>query len=133
MNAKSRIHLDALLLSEIVNRCTRFEYELLKSGGTKVPDTFKAFRDTSEFVAIASAVSVIAKKVAGHCARIESNFINSPVEELLDDFAKGSKDFNDQLLNELCRAKGHLLVTDDGDFASSGITVITANARLLHN
>jgi len=43
----------------------------------------------------------------------------------------GNSDFNDLVLVELCRSKGFMLVTDDGDFKGKGITVLTANRRLL--
>jgi predicted nucleic acid-binding protein len=133
LNARSRINLDALVLSEFINRFARFEYELFKASNKSAPDSFKGFRDTPEFVPIASAISVAAKKLVGHSHRIESSFADFPVEKVLDDFGKGGKDFNDQVLSELCKSKGYALVSDDGDFSTSGLTVITANARLLGN
>ena len=95
-----------------------------------MPENFKVFRDSAQFVPIASAICVAAKKIVGHCRRVESGFSEGGIEAILDTFANGSRDFDDQLLAELCRAKGYKLVTDDGDFSFPGITVITANSTL---
>jgi predicted nucleic acid-binding protein len=131
LNAKSRINLDALVLAEFINRFARFEFELFKSNNEAVPDSFKRFRNTPDFVPIALAISVAAKKLVKHSYRVESIFADLPVEKVLDDFGKGGQDFNDQLLGELCMAKGYVLVTDDGDFTAPGLRVVTANAKLL--
>jgi len=50
---------------------------------------------------------------------------------LVDEYEKGNSDFNDQVLAELCKSKGLTLVTDDSDFADTGLTIVTANQRLL--
>lgn len=49
----------------------------------------------------------------------------------MDEYEDGGSDFNDQIIRELCRSKGLKLITDDGDFKSQGIAVLTANQRLL--
>jgi predicted nucleic acid-binding protein len=50
---------------------------------------------------------------------------------LVDEYAAGDSDFNDQVLTALCKKKGLKMVTDDVDFKGRGIPVITANKRLL--
>jgi len=53
------------------------------------------------------------------------------IETVLCEFEKGNSDFNDQVLCEICKEKGFTLVTDDPDFSGSGVTILTANSRLL--
>ena len=53
------------------------------------------------------------------------------MEALLSDFEANSRDFNDAILAQLCRAKDLKLVTHDGDFKDCGITILTANSNLL--
>jgi predicted nucleic acid-binding protein len=131
LNSGCRIHLDALVLSEVINRLARFEHELLMESGAQVPTDFKQFRDSPQFSAVALDISVTAKKLVNYTKQVETNFSGVPLVEMLDEFGKGSKDFNDQLLAELCKSKNYTLVTDDGDFAVPGLKVITGNARLL--
>ena len=133
LNSGCRINLDALVLSEVINRLARFEHELLVLSDAKVPTDFKTFRNTAQFAAIALDISVTAKKLLNYTSQVETNFTGAPLDGMLDVFGKGSKDFNDQLLAELCKSKEYTLVTDDGDFAVHGLKVITGNARLLRS
>jgi predicted nucleic acid-binding protein len=45
-------------------------------------------------------------------------------------FEAGKQDFNDLLIGEICRRNKLTLVTDDEDFSSQGIPILTANALL---
>src|SRR5260370_29601979 len=58
LNSGCRIHLDALILSEVINRLARFEHELLMESGAQVPTDFKTFRDISQFSSVALYISV---------------------------------------------------------------------------
>lgn len=130
--AKSQIHLDVLVLSEFVNRFARLEHGFMCDQNLALPRDFKKFRGTPHFVAIAERIRDAAKQLAKYCSRIESGFANLPLEEVLDYFSRGTSDFNDQVLTELCKRRGLKLVTDDCDFQFPGLAVITANSRLLH-
>ncbi|MDQ7785688.1 MAG: hypothetical protein RDU20_22600, partial [Desulfomonilaceae bacterium] len=57
-------------------------------------------------------------------------FETCDISRLLNDFAQGSEDFNDQVIVEVCRAHGLKLITDDGDFRGAGLDVLTANPNL---
>jgi hypothetical protein len=133
LNAGSRINLEVLVLSEFINRCARFEYDLRRVDDPTIPTSFKAFRNTPAFAGIASSISVAAKKVVQHCRRVDSGFPELLVESVLDEYSGGRTDFNDQALAGLCKLKGYKLVTDDSDFISSDVTVITANVKLLRS
>ena len=66
-----------------------------------------------------------------HCTRIATGFETLAIETLLNEYALGDSDFNDQVLTDLCIRTGLMLITDDADFKDRGIPVITANKRLL--
>lgn len=51
--------------------------------------------------------------------------------QMLADFGTGGADWNDQLLVENCRRHGISPLTNDGDFTEGGISVFTANNKLL--
>ena len=50
---------------------------------------------------------------------------------MVDQYAKGNADFNDQMIVALCKENEFKLVTDDGDFHNQDISIVTANNRLL--
>ncbi len=129
--AGSPIYLEVLVLSEFINRFARLEHGFRRARNTFLPSDFKQFRRTPEFASVAASIRDAAKALLKHCARTDSGFSDLPVENLLDDFARGTSDFNDQVLAQLCKRKGLKLVTDDGDFSYPGVTVISANAKLL--
>jgi predicted nucleic acid-binding protein len=57
--------------------------------------------------------------------------MNIDIFALLNEFEQGDSDFNDQVITTLCQSRGLSLVTHDADFRDRGLTVITANNRLL--
>ena len=66
-----------------------------------------------------------------HCARIESGFTMLPMNDLLGDYISGDSDFNDQVITEICKSNGFTLITNDSDFKTQEIPVLTANSDLL--
>jgi hypothetical protein len=125
--ANCSIFVDVLIISEFINTYARWEYKQSVSR----PNTFKDFRKSTAFVPIAKDIAVNAKRIIKQCQRCDSNFARIDVEALLMEFEKGDSDFNDQIFSKICRDKELTLVTDDGDFKGSGLTILTANNQLL--
>lgn len=130
LNAKSRIYIDVLIVSEFINRYARLKLKLweIQTGSTT---NFKAFRKSADFKPIAQDISADLKRVLKQCTRVDSGFESLAIDSLIDEYAVGNSDFNDQILTVLCKSSGLKLVTDDGDFKDRGIPVITANKKLL--
>jgi len=124
--AQSRIYIDVLILSEFINTYARLKWKLLSAG-----TSFKRFRKSAAFKPVAQDIAADVKQVLRHCTRIEGSFDSMVIEPLIDEYAAGDSDFNDQVLTTLCQKTGLKLVTDDSDFKGRGIAVITANNRLL--
>jgi predicted nucleic acid-binding protein len=127
--AKSCIYIDVLIVSEFINTYARLKWNLLPKS-TK-PKRFKQFRRSADFEAVAQGIAADVKRVLQHCTRVESGFESLAIDTLVDEYAAGDSDFNDQVLTALCKKKGLTMVTDDVDFKGRGIPVITANKRLL--
>ena len=127
LNAKSRIYIDVLVVSEFINRYARMKWKLV---APRIKP-FKVFRNSSCFKPVASDIVADVKRVLKHCSRIESGFSTLEMDNLITDYVAGNSDFNDQVITELCRSNGLTLMTNDGDFRSQGIPVLTANSRLL--
>ncbi len=125
--AQSRIYITVLIVSEFINTYARLKWKLVAPH----IKPFKTFRQSPEFKPIARDIAADVKRVLHHCSRIESGFDALDIDDVLDEYAGGGSDFNDQVIAALCKNKKLKLVTDDGDFRGSGIPVVTANKRLL--
>ena len=134
LKAKSRIYIDILIVSEFINTYSRLKWNILKRLGD-ISETsmekFKNFRNSPEFESVAQEIGDNTKRILKHCSRIESGFETLELDSLINEYAGGGNDFNDQVFGEICRDKGLKLVTDDGDFKSQGVPILTANYRLL--
>ena len=125
--AKSHIYIDVLIVSEFINVYARQKWRLVAPQG----QNFKNFRRSSGFKPVAQDIAADVRHVLSHCSRIESGFATMDKDDLLNDYAAGNYDFNDQVITELCKKEGLTLITNDGDFRGQGIAVVTANRHLL--
>ncbi len=116
-----------LIVSEFINTYARRKWTTIG----KRFKFFKNFRNSSNFIPVAIDIAADTKRVMAHCEPIESGFVGLQMYDLLDDYAKGSKDYNDQVITELCKNNGFILITDDGDFKTQEIPILTANRPLL--
>lgn len=129
ISAKSQIYIDVLVVSEFINRYARMRVGFkTKNNASK---NFKKFRQSKDFEPIARDVADVTKRVLKHCKRIESGFETLKISTLINDYAQGKSDFNDQIITTICRKKRLKLVTDDSDFGGREIPVLTANKKLL--
>lgn len=129
---KIRLFIDVLILSEFVNTLARLEFNAnFKSayGSTG----FKQFRNSPDFLPTARMIASQCRKILGCSERLDHSFSEWAVPQLLADFEKGGEDFNDQLIIEISKKHSLILLTDDGDMTSGGLTLLTANPRLLRS
>lgn len=131
LKAGSRIFIDALILSEFINRYARLAYNLSKEAGSKLE--FKEYRNSPEFKPVANAIEATVRRILKHCRKTESGFSVCDIDQLMTKYGEGGSDFNDQIIAELCKARGFKMITHDGDFKEHGLTILTANKRLLTN
>jgi predicted nucleic acid-binding protein len=128
--ARSAIHIDVLVLSEFINRYARLRHNILRSSAG-APADFKQFRNSADFKPVAQDIAGAVRRVLKDCTRTGSGFASVDIASLMDEYEKGESDFNDQMLTELCKSRGLTFVTDDGDFKGLGLSLITANKKLL--
>ena len=129
LKAKSDIYIDILVVSEFINRYARLKYDVDAPPNVK----FKDFRNSSDFKPVAKGIAADVKRVLKHCKRVESGFKALDMDDLLNDHAAGNFDFNDQVITEICKNNGFTLVTNDSDFKTQRIPILTANQSLLGN
>ena len=129
LNAKSQIFIDVLVVSEFMNAYARVKWEVV---APQLKD-FKDFRNSPSFKSIAKDIEDDVKRVLKHCTLIESGFATLAIGDLLADYASNHSDFNDLVIMELCKSNGFTLITNDSDFKTQEIPVLTANKSLLTN
>ena len=141
LDAESQIYIDALVLSEFINTFARQEWRLAKEALEFAEQqceltesdiySFKDFRNTSNFELIAQGIATAVKQIMQHCSRVESCFTILEMDNLITDYETGNFDFNDQVITEICKNNGFTLITNDSDFKTQDIPILTANAKLL--
>ena len=127
LKAESRIYIDVLVVSEFINTYARRQFKLTK----RKYKNFKKFRQSEQFKPVASEIADVTKRILRHCKRIGSGFDTLAINALIDEYAKGESDFNDQIIAAICKRERLTLITDDGDFSGQGIQVLTANRKML--
>ena len=127
LSAGSLLFLDVLILSEFINRFARLEMRRLQPGQYN----FKAFRGSADFPPVARSIGSQVNQILMVCRPVDHPFSEWKLSDLLNDFGSGTVDWNDQLVAENCSKHGFALLTNDSDFTEGGISVFTANSRLL--
>ena len=128
LQAKSKIFVDVVVLSEVVNRWLRYAWQA--SNQTAYPD-FKAFRKGPDCRRAAKDIVSACERLLRYAERTDTKLRSIPIDELLTDLQKGTRDFNDGVIAATCDANRSTLVTHDGDFRGSRANILTANSRLL--
>lgn len=130
LQARTRLLLDVLVLSEYLNRYCRIIWE---ASYRAAHSEFKIFRKNKVFVLVGQQAAAEARRILNLCARENYPFRNVNIDQILVDFEAGGMDFNDGLLIDTCRLNGWKFVTHDGDCTEGGIEILTSNSRLLKN
>jgi len=128
VSAQAQPVLDPMVLSEYLNRYCRIEWE----GNFKNQyPTFKQFRQSADFHAVASSAQTFAGQILNFCQIHSVSPDELDLNQALTDFVLGHVDLNDALLIDLCKKRNLKLMTHDSDFQQGGIQVLTTNLRLL--
>lgn len=126
----SRIFLDVLVLAEFINRFARFHHNLWKEVN-KIESNFKVYRDTEDYKEVAKQILAAVTIILVDSRPIESSFTQMNLQNIVNKFGEGDSDFNDLIIEEICRSYHFVLVTDDADYRGTNIPVLTCNRNLL--
>jgi predicted nucleic acid-binding protein len=122
---------DFIVISEVVNRAIRTEYEKHLQGhnisGKNLP--FKQFRNSQDGQdALHDIYQIVNKKIVNKFNITGKVFTKSDIENFLQ---VDSVDFSDKGIISLCQENGFVLLTNDKDFASADLEILTSNQALL--
>lgn len=128
LQAKAQPVVDALILSEYLNRYVRLEYDAV---WRTVYPKFKGFRQSADGSSVLQSAVAEVKQILKNSASRDTPIERIDLPAVLDAVQSGTVDFNDGLLIENCRLNGWKLLTHDGDMTVGGIEVLTRNKKLL--
>lgn len=128
LKAQARPVVDALILSEYLNRYIRIEYEA--SWKAAYPK-FKDFRKSGDAAGILQFAVAEVEQILKTGTASDTPLTCIDLQAVLGAVKNGVVDFNDGLLIESCRLNGWKLLTHDSDMTIGGIELLTANRRLL--
>ena len=133
---KVPVLMDATVLGEYINRYCRIEFQAYAE--YRYPDrkrTFKDFRtqdfETYKPIATDAASRVKEMLEIPTLRRINGDFAALDISSMLEEFAEGESDWNDQQIVDLCQRNGCALLTNDADFKDANIDILTCNGKLL--
>lgn len=128
LTAKAKAIIDAMILSEYINRYVRIEYD---AAFRSTYPKYKDFRRSSDFASVAKRAVADARQILTIAATEDTALTAINVGDVLDETEAATLDFNDGVLVEMCRVRGWKLLTADADMQVGGIEVLTTNPKLL--
>lgn len=132
IKSKAEIIISSVQISEFVNRCIRFQFNLWAGDNISSLDFKSDFRETCDYrESMLAILEIIQTDILSVSSCIDDGFSKMNPDTI---YQFGfCYDFNDSLVAEIARLNNAILVTDDKDFAnySSNIKIVTANKSLL--
>ncbi|MDR1462708.1 MAG: PIN domain-containing protein [Azoarcus sp.] len=129
LQAKATPIIDALILSEYINRYLRIEYKVWEKRHTG--DAYKTFRRSAEGLQLACNAAAEVRCILKDASLRDTRLQGASIESIITGIETGGFDFNDGVLIENCRLQGWKLLTHDSDMTIGGIELLTANRKLL--
>ena len=133
LRQKNELLVDFIVLSEAINRSHRLEYEkhLMANGLSKNNLTFKQYRDGSVGqTALFDIYLIVNTNILSTFTVISKSFTKSEIGSFL---TLDKLDFADKGILLTCQENGCVLLTNDIDFKTTEIDILTANLSILRN
>lgn len=131
LRGKIEMCVDFIVISEVVNRTLRLEYEkhILANVIAKKNLTFKQFRDSFEGQsALQDIYLIIETNILTTFKIIGKQFLKSDIRSLL---TLDTLDFADKAIVLLCKENSLVLITNDADYKMADIDLLSANPKIL--
>ena len=127
---KNPLIVDNTIISEIYNRAFRLEFDKFAEREHRYvnPSEFKSFRNSAEGQQIDKDISTVIKdKILKEFSVVGKSYSRIDIHNLL---SNSLLDYSDRVIVNLCEINHAILLTNDSDFSSSNIPLLTANKKL---
>ncbi len=128
---KNELLVDYLVVAETINVALRTEYRkhLLNNSLSEKTFSYKDFRNSSDGESAVNDIYLIVKhSVLDMFSVVGKNF---SLGDMISFLSYDTLDFNDKAIQFICKENDYLLLTNDRDFVSTEIDILTANPILL--
>jgi len=124
---KGNVFVCGPVLSEFINKIRDEMWKKWKEDENPHPNDKKAFRNSPYYKNnnIADLIAQYAIEMLNEIGCCNSNFDNALAFAFLNEFIKCKQDFNDIIIEEICKENALALVTDDSDFKNCSIPIFT--------
>lgn len=122
-----------VIVSEFHNRILRASHlmfcQTCKDDGAQEPN-WKEFRSSPEGREALTAAADNVSYILEDCSVVDLITAGDWLQETCDELANRNLELNDALIEKVCKDNGLALVTHDGDFADTSVTLYSGNRRL---
>ncbi|MDR3059538.1 MAG: PIN domain-containing protein [Prevotella sp.] len=125
-SGKNRLVIDSIITSEVINRALREEHKLYIAKNGDI--SFKSYRNSQDGKNTLKQIYDIFDQIILPRFFIDGKIYDKKEIETL--LKVDNLDFNDKLICKLCEEKKYILITNDKDFISSNIDILSANPDL---
>lgn len=123
INNNAVLAINEIVISEIINRVLRIEFYK-----TEMPvDKFKEFRDSPEGKSVqADIYKIIKNRILNRFQIVSESYSKDELSSLLE---ISKLDFNDKIIELLCKKRSMILLTHDYDFSASDVDILSSNKK----
>lgn len=123
------LFVNSTVISETINRAFKEEYKLYtETLGEEDSLSYKEYRNSKAGKAKLFAIYEILSEIILPRFTVEDRLYSK--KEINDLLFVDELDFNDKLIYELCKDKGHILLTNDVDYKNCMIDILSENNSL---
>ncbi|MBL4828984.1 MAG: hypothetical protein JKY55_03715 [Aliivibrio sp.] len=130
---KTPLYTTPVVLSEFHNRMIKSPFERLrqecKEKEQEIPK-WKSFRNSGNGIEALESAADNISYILEDCEVIDLVSNSKWLVETSDSLSKSCGELNDAYIEKVCADNNIALVTDDGDFINSNITIYSANGKL---
>ncbi|WP_215905117.1 PIN domain-containing protein [Treponema pectinovorum] len=121
----SVLAINEIVISEIINRIFRIEFNK-----TRLPDDkFKEYRDSPEGKSVQEDIyNIIRNRILNKFQIINELLSKEDVVSMLE---VSKLDFNDKIIELLCKKNSMILLTHDYDFSESEVDILSSNKKIV--
>jgi len=127
LKQQNRLVVDFMVVSEVINRAMRIEYEKYKKT-TGNECYYKTYRNSADGEDALKAIYIIVKNRILNYFLVDGKInTKSDIESYL---TVDHLDFNDKSIVSLCLEKNYVLFTNDSDYSACDVDILSANSKL---
>ena len=132
INSETTIYISSLVISEIINRWLRLDFQIIERKKLVKNNYKKHYRGSKYYLnTVKDIIAVFNNQLLKISKPLDDRATEISLSDVLS--ALDKSDFNDCYYHHLAKLDNLMIVTNDADFAKldTGVSILTANQKLL--